>query len=226
MAVTATRTVRQVIEDAMGIGGLVDLEEAPTAAEFAKGVRTLDTMLKAWQNVPYKLWTRTSISLTLTTASTYTLSPVRPLMIHSARLKRDGQEIMMQPMTREEYDLLPNKTSVGQPSQYYYDRQREAATFYVWQQLATANGETVEITASRETEDITAITETVDAPMETIEAINYNLAVRMCHALNTPVPSGIDAYAMRFMELAEAGDREGSYWFGSHSEGYGYFEAH
>lgn len=179
MAVTGTETVRSLVTSALRKIGVVAMDRDPTAAEIQIGLEQLDRMLKAWQNKRYNLWTVASQTLTLTTAASYDLNPVRPLRIYSARFNNGSIEIPMVPLTRQEYDDLPVKTTTGTPTQFYYDKQREAAKFYVWPVLASASGQTVEITYEREIEDQTDLDAVPDVPGEWYDAVVYNLGVRL-----------------------------------------------
>lgn len=206
-------TTRDIISDALRKIGVVAADEAMTADQAASGLRELDRMLKGWQNRGYFLWTKASQTLTLTTAASYTLSPVRPLRILNARLVRSGLETPMMEMARDEYDNLPNKASTGLPTQFHYDRQRENALFYVWPVLATANGETIKITYEREVEDQDDLDAAPDVPGEWLDATVYNLASRLADdfMINNP---RVDARAQALLEEALAFDREGSVFFG------------
>jgi hypothetical protein len=215
MATTGTQTVRDVVKAALRKARVTGFGEAPDADDAEVAMDELNFMLKGWQNRRYNLWTKTAGSLALTTAAVYTLDPVRPLRILSARFKRNGIEVPMQRMTRDEYDELPNKATTGQPTQFYYDRQREAARFYVWPVLATAAGETIEYTYDRELEDVTSLDDTLDMPGEWWDAVVYGLAVRMLETLNMPAPQTLILRAEYLLETALADDREGSVFFGT-----------
>ena len=166
MAVTGTQTVRDIITDALldlEVGSIGDEADATLAAH---AVRVLNRVMKAWQlDDAAPSFLKASQSLPLTTAASYTLSPERPIRILSARFKRSGTEIPMIRLTRDDYDNLPVKTTTGTPTQFYYDRQKEDALFYVWPVLATAAGETVEITYEREFKDV-EINDNIDLPGE------------------------------------------------------------
>lgn len=182
MATTATQTVQDIITDA-----LLDLEvgsigAAANATLAAHAVRALNRVMKAWQlDDAAPGFLKASQTLTLTTAASYTLNPERPIRILSARFKRNGQEIPMIRLTRDEYDNLPVKTTTGTPTQFYYDRQKEDALFYVWPVLASASGETVEITYEREFEDVD-INDTIDLPGEWWDVAVLQTASRLVHA--------------------------------------------
>lgn len=182
MAVTGTQTVRDIVTDA-----LLDLEvgsigSAADATLAAHAVRALNRVMKAWQlDDASPSFLKASQSLALTTAASYSLLPERPIRILSARFKRGGQEIPMIRLTRDDYDNLPVKTTTGTPTQFYYDRQKEDALLYVWPVLASASGETVEITYEREFKDVD-IDHDIDLPGEWWDVAVLQLASRLVHA--------------------------------------------
>lgn len=214
MAVTATKTAQDIITSALRKAGILPWGEAAQSNDASAALDELNLMLKGWQNMGYNLWTVTSGSLTPVAATaSYTLSPVRPLRILSARW-RDGTDLPMWEMTRSEYDDLPNKSATGTPTSFYYDRQREAATFYVWPAPSTVTTQTIEFTYERELEDITDVNDTLDMPGEWWEAVVYNLAVRLLES--APVsqkPPSFYQRAERLLSDAGAFDREGSVSF-------------
>lgn len=212
MAVIATRTAGDIVTAALRLAGVLDVAETAEASDADEALRALDAMLKSWQNMGWNLWTKSSLSLTLTTAQSYTLSPVRPLRILSARFRVSGIESPMVEFSRTEWDELPQKSVTGRPTCFYYDRQREAALFYIWPQLATAAGETIEITFEREHEDTTDLTDTLDLPGELWEAATYALADRILDIYGIDKPK-VTMRAQALLAQAAAFDREGSTYF-------------
>jgi len=213
MATTDVKTVRQIITQALRKAGIVAFGDDAEAEEAEAARDELELMLKGWQNKGYNLWTKTAMSMPLTTAAAHTLTPVRPLRILSARFKRSGTETPMESMTRDEYDNLPVKSSTGQPTQFYYDRQREAAVFYVWPIMASVSGETLEITYDREVDDVSDIGAEIDVPGEWWDAVVYSLAARMNETVPTNQGTLIAARAEQLLTEAGAFDREGSVYF-------------
>lgn len=213
MATTGTMTARQIITQALRKARFLAFGEEANADDATAARDEMNVMLKGWQNKGYNLWTKASMSVPVTTAASYTLDPVRPLTILSARFKRGDTEAPMEQMTRDEYDGLPVKTSTGQPTQFYYDRQREAAVFYVWPVMASTSGETIEITYDREVEDITDIGAEVDVPGEWWDAVIYNLAARLGESVPSQHSTIVAARAEALLRDAGAFDREGSVYF-------------
>lgn len=215
MATTGTNTVLDIITDA-----LLDLEVgamgiAVPAEQSAHAVRTLNRLMKSWQlmdDTPSFL--KASQTLTLTTAASYSLLPERPVRILSARFKRSGIEIPMIRLTRQEYDELPQKTVTGMPTQFYYDRQKEDALFYVWPVLSVAAGETVELTYEREFEDV-VIGDNIDLPSEWYDVAVKQLAARLVSAYGSENAKqrlpGEAAYALN-VALGASVDGESVYW--------------
>lgn len=211
MATTSTETARSIIGDALRKIGVVAMDEEMTADQAAHGLRALNRMLKSWQNKGYSVFAKASQSVTLTTAASYTLNPVRPLEILSCRFRQNGIDRPLLQFTRDEYDSLPLKTSTGTPTSFYYDRQREAAVLYVWPVMAAVDGETLQITYTREFEDM-GLTDVIDVPGEWYDAVVYGLAARLSDDFLAPSPNVV-ARAEVELRDALAFDREGSVWF-------------
>lgn len=215
MAVTGTKTVEDLTTQALRKARIAGIGEIPASDDSSQAIEELNMMLKGWQNDGLNLWTKTGGSLTLTTAASYTLSPVRPLRILSARFRETAtsNEIPMTEMMRDEYDELPNKSTTGTPTQFYYDRQREAALFYIWPILSAATAETVQFTYTREIEDMTSTSDTVDVPGEWWETVVYGLAARLIETYGLQNPNVTQRAEMLYFD-ALAFDREGSICFG------------
>ena len=210
MATTATKNAGRIVERAFRKAGIVAKDEALDAADLTEGLDILNDMLKAWQLTGIRLYTKGtgSISLTDATAS-YTLSE-RLLSFESIRYApASGSEIPMLALTSVEYDELPDKVSAGIPTQYFYDRQREAGTLYVWPVLATAASATLEWRGLREVEDIGKSSDVVDVPGEWYEAVIYGLAARLADDYDVPEPkaSKMGSQAQHLYEIAMAGER-------------------
>ena len=117
---TATETVRDILEAALLDIEAIAMGQAIPDRQAAAGIKALNRLMKSWQlldGTPSFL--KASQTLTLTTATSYTLNPVRPGRILSARVTRTGIETPMLPLTRDEDDTLPNQNSTGYPTQFY-----------------------------------------------------------------------------------------------------------
>lgn len=211
MAVTETDTNLALCLDALRKIGVVAVDESASADEIEVARRNLNRMIKGWQNKGMGLWLETSMSIPVTTSAAHTLNPVRPLSIETVRFKRGSIETPMLRMSRDEYDHIPQKDSTGIPTQFFYDKQREAARLYVWPLLGAVTSETLEISYTREFEDV-VLTDECDIPSEWYDAVVYNLAERLSDDYMVDAPK-ITARASQLLEEAIGFDREGSVFF-------------
>ena len=132
MAVSGTYNfnldIDEVIQEAMEmIGGESTLGHEPASAR-----RSINIMLKDWQNRGILLWS-TSVSSLTVAASTgvYNLSS-NTIDALEVVLNRDSTDLQLTRITSEEYLLIPNKTQTGRPSQYSIRRSRDNPVMSVW----------------------------------------------------------------------------------------------
>ena len=132
MAVSGTYNfnldIDEVIQEAMEmIGGESTLGHEPASAR-----RSINIMLKDWQNRGILLWC-TSVSSLTVAASTgvYNLSS-NTIDALEVVLNRDSTDLQLTRITSEEYLLIPNKTQTGRPSQYSIRRSRDNPVMSVW----------------------------------------------------------------------------------------------
>ena len=120
--------IDEVIQEATEmIGGEDTLGHEPASAR-----RSINLMLKDWQNRGVLLWS-TSVSSVTVAASTATYSLASSTIdALEVVLNRDSTDIQLQRITPEEYLLIPNKTQTGRPSQYSIRRERDNPVMSVW----------------------------------------------------------------------------------------------
>jgi hypothetical protein len=186
-------TVSEIVTDARERLGIQAEEEPLTDADLQRGIRVLNMMLLSWQADGVQTWVLTEGTFALVqgdydyvfgSGGTFTTVPAE---IMDVRITRSSQDLPMNPMSREEYYALPVKDTQGYPTQYYYDRQRDGGTFYVWP-APDATAGTIKLTYRRYINDAGNGTNTLDLPKEWLEAITTNLAVRL-----SPYYGGVDA---------------------------------
>ena len=132
MAVSSTYNfnldIDEVIQEATEmIGGEDTLGHEPASAR-----RSINLMLKDWQNRGILLWSTSVSSVTVAASVTaYSLdsSTVDALEVV---LGRDDTDIQLTRISPEEYLLIPNKTQTGRPMQYSIRRGMANPTMSVW----------------------------------------------------------------------------------------------
>jgi len=80
-------------------------------------------MFSEWANRGLNLWTVNSTTVTLTSGTGTVTTASDVVDILEIILRRDGTDFTVQRISRGEYTTIPNKTTTGRPSQYYFDRQ-------------------------------------------------------------------------------------------------------
>lgn len=216
MAISGTYTNRNLVHAALRKVGVIGQHEAATGEQYVEALEALWRMLKSWQNQGHNLWLVDYATVPLTTSSTYALDPA-PFDVQSVRFKSGGIETPMRRMTRGEYDSIPQKSSSGIPTGYYFDKRKEGATLLVWPSLAVVSGQELSLTVVREIEDTESEAE-ADVPAEWYDAVIYGLAARLADDYQID-PMTYVFRAEREFRDASANDQEDSVYF--MSEDYG-----
>lgn len=112
----------------------------------------------------------------------YTTKVPRPLTIRGMRRqdKRYSTEQPVREISRPEYFNIPNKTSTGPGSQYFYDRQLGNGTVYIFP-VSNSGNNIYNFTYLEAIEDADTNGDNLDLPAEWLLALEYNLAVLLAH---------------------------------------------
>ena len=111
--------VAEIIEEAYERCGV----EVRTAYDAKTARRSMNLMFADWANRGLNLWTVNQATQALTQGTaTYTFNANYTDLLDVV-LRRSGVDYELSRMSRSEYLTLPNKTTQGRPSQYFYDRQ-------------------------------------------------------------------------------------------------------
>ena len=111
--------VGEIVEEAYERCGL----EVRTGYDARTARRSLNLMFADWANRGLNLWTVKQGTITLTTAQAQETLTADVVDILEVTLRRDGTDYEVERISRGEYATLPNKTTQGRPSQFYFDRQ-------------------------------------------------------------------------------------------------------
>lgn len=173
-----TMTAADMIQNAADELGVAALGSALTSTEKTKALTRLNSMLKSWQMQGVNLWREDEVSVTVTADTTPTTLDAGVRQVFSARfVDSDDNERQLGQWERADYYSLPDKTTEGDPTIFYVERERDALKLYVWP-VPTSNS-TIKIDCERIVETITVDTETVDVPQHAYEAVWVNLAARL-----------------------------------------------
>ena len=111
--------VGEIIEEAYERCGL----EVRTGYDAKTARRSLNLMFADWANRGLNLWTVKQDAITLTAGQAQETLTSDVVDVLEMVLRRNNTDYEVERISRGEYLTLPNKTTQGRPSQFYFDRQ-------------------------------------------------------------------------------------------------------
>lgn len=179
-----------IIKRALRLCGVLAQGESPTTDQVNEASVALNALTKAYMADGMPLWAIKQFPVPLTSGvNSYTIgigqtvNTPKPLKVfqawnHDSISKVD---IPMRVISRQEYNMLGNKTSSGNPIQVFYEPLNTTGVLHVFPTPdATAQtNNSVYLVYQRPFEDFDAATDTPDFPQEWYDAICYGLAIRL-----------------------------------------------
>ena len=162
--------VGELIEEAYERCGL----EMKSGYDAKTARRSLNLMFADWANRGLNLWTVTQETKAVSSGTaTYTLSSEFVDLLEVVLRNSSGTDFTLTQMSRGEYLRIPNKTSTGQPSQYFFDRQT-TPTITLWSTPDASY--TLVYYYVRRIQDADALVNTTDAPFRFLPCMAAGLA--------------------------------------------------
>ena len=151
--------VAEVIEEAYERCGL----QVRTGYDAKTARRSLNLMFAEWANRGLNLWTVKQATQNLTQGtSSYTLTSDTVVDLLEVTLRRDNTDFEITRISRGEYLTIPNKSTQGRPSQYYFDRQI-APVINLWSTPENSTDQLIYYFVQR-IEDADTLVNTTDMP--------------------------------------------------------------
>ena len=176
MAVSGTYNfnldIDQVIQEATEmIGGEDTLGHTPESAR-----RSINLMLRDWQNRGILLWTTSTTAVTVASSvAEYSLSS-STINVMEATTRRDNTDIKITRITPEEYLLIPAKTQTGRASQYSIRRGRDNPVMSIWP-IPENSTDILRMEIVSELEDVNkSAIQNADTPKRFLPALTCGLA--------------------------------------------------
>jgi hypothetical protein len=162
--------VAEIIEEAYERCGL----ELRTGYDAKTARRSMNLMFADWANRGLNLWTVKQGTQALTAGTaTYTFTSDYTDLLEVV-IRRSGVDYELSRMSRGEYLTLPNKTTQGRPSQYYYNRQiNPQITLWATPDSST---DTLVYYFVQRIEDVDTLANTADAPFRFLPCMVAGLA--------------------------------------------------
>jgi hypothetical protein len=165
--------VGEIIEEAYERCGL----EVRTGYDAKTARRSLNLMFAEWANRGVNLWTVTQATQTLTRGTAqYTLG-TDVVDVLEMVLRRSNTDYEMDRISRGEYVTLPNKTTQGRPSQFYFDRSI-APVINLWA-TPDSSSDSIIYYYVRRIEDAGTLVNTTDMPFRFYPCMVSGLAYYM-----------------------------------------------
>jgi|TARA_R100000030_G_scaffold9932_1_gene6743 hypothetical protein len=163
--------VAEIIEEAYERCGL----EIRTGYDAKTARRSMNLMFADWANRGLNLWTvtQTTLSMVSGTAS-YTLTSNYTDLLEVVIRNSSNVDTTLTKMSRSEYLSIPNKTSSGRPTQFFYDRQ-VTPTITLWPTPNSASDTLVYYYVNR-IQDVDTLQNTTDAPFRFLPCMVAGLA--------------------------------------------------
>lgn len=140
----------------------------------------------------------------------YTTGIERPVRVFNVRRGTfSGAEVPIDMVARDVYMAQPNKSAASTPTMAHYHPEIAAGKLYVWP-ISSTTQNVLRFTYQRTIEDVDAVTNTLDMPEEAIDALIYELAVKLAPEYQLPLDKRqmLAAEAMELMEDLEAFDED------------------
>lgn len=111
--------VAEIIEEAYERCGL----EVRTGYDARTARRSMNLMFADWANRGINLWTVRQGTITLTSGQATETLATDVVDLLEVVVRRSGTDYDLSKISRGDYLSVPNKTTTGRPSQYYFNRQ-------------------------------------------------------------------------------------------------------
>ena len=184
-SVDFNQTRNEIIRDALILINGIEDDEEPDAFQFDYASRALNRMVKSFMKEGLKLWTVKNGELYLAKGkNSYTLGPTgdyvidRPLLCENFRRKVQGIETPVKKAGRQTYLRQSNKESQGKTVLAYYDPQLTNGVLYVYP-TPDSGRDTLLFDYRAPIEDFDTDGDNPGFPVEWLDAIVYNLAMRL-----------------------------------------------
>lgn len=224
----------QLITGALRMIGVIAQGETPSSTQVSEAAEALNMMVKAYEADGMPLWGLTEYAVPMTAGvNSYnigigkTINIPKPLKVIQAwnRDTSSNVDIPMRILTRQEYNILGNKATTGNPIQIYYEPLLDYGVLHLFPTPASADvsNHRIYIVYQRPFQDFVNTGDTPDFPQEWLEALKYGLAARLAPEYGVPLEQrqflNREAGDLKLVALG-FGTEEGSIYFQADKRGW------
>jgi len=170
--------------------GVLSAGETPSVSAYAQALSILQNMLYSWTADEINVFAAEDEDVpTVINTASYTwgtagdITTTRPNQIVKAFINDTGTPVIahsVSVISKDEYKDIDAKTTAGRPKKLYYDPTYPLAILYLWpvpiavENITITSHKILPLTAS-----YAAITDTIAVPDMYLEALVYNLSIRL-----------------------------------------------
>jgi hypothetical protein len=175
--------------------------EAVTARHAISARRSLNFMLASWVADGYKGPLITTQSITLTQGQIQVPLALPAVDVFHAYLTRSGYDTEIYPISRSDYEAIPNKTQQGRPTMYFVNRSTTlnnvaGPNVFLWQASQNAT-DIVNFSCLNRFMDVGASNNALQAPYVWYEALASGLSAHLARKWRP------DLFTVRALEAGE-----------------------
>jgi len=184
-----TKTGADIIKAALRKLEAIGAGESPTSEDYTNCLEALNILIKARQTDGAYLWKISNLAVPLLSGVyTYSIGPTatgtgavvgdKPLMIQDSCYLHDSAtnlDILLQILSRQEYNIIGNKLIASTPTQIWYDAGRDNGTLKTYG-VVQDNTHTVYLSCKTSVYTLASTSDTLDFPSECYQALVYGLA--------------------------------------------------
>ena len=166
--------IDEVIQEATEmIGGEQTLGHTPQSAR-----RSINLMLNDWQNRGVLLWSTFTTAVTVASSTTtYALADsVTDALEVTYAANTSSSDLALERISFEEYNVIPNKSQIGRPSQYSIKRNVDNPTIHLYPVPDNSTG-VLKVEGIRQLEDVNkSADQNADVPVRFLPALTCGLS--------------------------------------------------
>lgn len=193
-------TPENIIRRSMRLIGAIGSGEPMTADEATDGLDALNAMLDSWWNERLAVYVLQEQSFALTPAlQTYTIGPSgafvtsRPLKIETAYVRLNSVDYPITVVDYNRWASIMYKPQQGIPEYLYYEPTMVNGDINLWPIPSQAM--TLFIATRQQIQSFPDISTTINMPPGYVDALSFNLAVRLAPEYERAVPADVAAMA-------------------------------
>lgn len=211
-------TRADIIKRALRIIGAIGQGESPSTDATTEAAQALNEIVKEWNADGMQLWKYTTSTAITWTAATATISigigatiaQQAPLRITQAftRNTASGNDTPLLLLSKQEYDILGNKSAAGAPSQLYYappgavaTEQIGSITLYPVPDATWVAANSLYVVGAKSIMDFDATADTADFPSFYYNSLAWALADQLSYEYGVP-------YSQQSMITKKAADHK------------------